>query len=368
MEAGEARYRGSFNPLMPSLSISNRVSDSRKATGATRWSAEGTFSLDIFNMAGYAGVSSSRASLRRAQADRRVKSAEVRQNLRRAFIELLYAQEQITVASRVLDIRRQNSELVSLKYDSGRESKGNRLRASAELTEAKALLAQARRGLRVSRRELGRQLGIDHYAALIASGTLDSVSSAEPPSATQAGDDHPTIAARQASLNAAQASLRESASGLWPKLAATYSRTKQGRTNFPTEYGWSAGGTLSLPIFNSGPTAVYHGIQAAQDDLRKSQEDLRAASDQVGSARESAWAAWADKTDQVEVQKAFLEAGRQRNDEASVRYSSGLMSFENWELVVADLVNSERGLVRARRDAVLAEADWDKANGLTLGE
>lgn len=369
VESSEARYRGSFNGLLPGLSLTNRATDSESATGASRWQAEGTASLDIFNMKSFARIGGASAALRRAEADWMLESVELRLGLRRAFAELLFSQELLSVAGRVSDIRRQNAELVGLKYDSGRESKGNALRASAELAEAQALLAQAARGLRVARRELGRRLGLEGFRVFVASGSLEARLLPAPPDDGFAGDRHPAVLQRAASRAQNSASLRESRSSLWPSLSANYTRDVKGRTYFPSsQLGWSASGILSIPIFGAGPTAAYYDVSAATRDLEKSEEDLRSIREQVAVALESAWAGLADKIDQLSVQKAFLEAARQRNDEASVRYTSGLMSFENWELVVADLVNSERGWVRARRDAVLAEAEWDRALGLALGE
>ena len=39
------------------------------------------------------------------------------------------------------------------------------------------------------------------------------------------------------------------------------------------------------------------------------------------------------------------------------------MTYEDWELIVTDRVNFERSLVQAQRDAVIAEAQWTKAQG-----
>jgi outer membrane protein TolC len=64
----------------------------------------------------------------------------------------------------------------------------------------------------------------------------------------------------------------------------------------------------------------------------------------------------------------YLESARQRNDEATIRYSSGLMTYENWEIVVTDLVNFERSSIRSKRDAVVSEASWEQSIGKTLEE
>lgn len=365
--ADRARYLGSYNGFLPGLSLTSRYSDSRDASGSSRWSADGTASIDLFNLNNFASVRSASASLSSAEAALRLRSADLRRSLRRAFAALLYSQEQVAVSERILAIRTQNSDLVSLKYESGRESKGNMLRARAELAEARAASAQSLRSLRVARRELGRQLGLDSFEVLIATGTLDA--GPLPPAADPAAiaARHPSVLSREAARRSANAALLSARSEFAPNVRASYSRGRVGPSYFPgRDPGWSASGVLSLPLFGSGLTAAYFDASAAKRELERSEQDLRAARNLVASELELSWADLAFAVDQLDVRRSFLEAARQRNSEASVRYSSGLMSFENWELIVADLVNSERGWVSARRDAVLAEADWNRALGLTL--
>lgn len=368
VEAARSRRLVSFNGLLPSLSLSKRLTDSKSASGDSRWQADGTASLDLLSMGNYARLSGADAAVSRAEADLRLQSADLRLALRKAFTELLFAQEVVAVSNKIREIRRQNSDLVSLKYDSGRESKGNMLRAKAESADAQAALSAALRSLRASQAELGRQIGLDAFSPLQTAGGMDP--GPMPPSWDPAAlaARHPLAAQREAAVAAARAGLRESKSGLWPTLSASYSKSFRGRSYFPPEPSWSAAGVLSLPLFGGGPTALSHGISAAGRDLERSEQGLRAARAQVQSALEAAWAGLAQSLDQLKVRELFLEAALQRNEEASVRYSSGLMTFENWELVVADLVDSERGVVRSRRDAMLAEAQWDRAAGLSLEE
>ena len=70
----------------------------------------------------------------------------------------------------------------------------------------------------------------------------------------------------------------------------------------------------------------------------------------------------------MEVQDAYLAASEQRNRESDVRYESGLMSFENWEQIVTDYVSFKRSALRARRDAVAAEAAWMSVLGRGMDE
>lgn len=305
VEAGGQRYRGSFNGLYPHVSLSNRVTDSDSATGASRWQADGSASLDLFNLASYARISSSSASLKRAEA---------------------------------------------------------------ELAEAEAGRAQAARALRVSRRELSRRLGLGADEVLLASGTLNIGPLPALPDSAALAASHPAVLQSAASESLARAALAEARSAFVPTLSVSAGKSFRGPGYFPEKASWSAAGVLSLPLFGGGPTAAYHDTAAAGRDVAKAGEDLRSAREAVRAGIEASWAGLADNSDQLEVQRGFLEAARQRNEESSVRYSSGLMSFENWEQVVTELVSSERGWVRSRRDAVLAEADWNNSTGRALGE
>ena len=76
----------------------------------------------------------------------------------------------------------------------------------------------------------------------------------------------------------------------------------------------------------------------------------------------------AQAQDQVKVQRAFLDAATQRKGESDIRYQSGLMTFQDWEVIMNDYVNSERGFLTAEQNVILAEAQWRFASGGQLGE
>lgn len=370
LEARRAAYRESFNGLMPRLNLTSSYNRSHADPIESRWQAGANASMDIFNMGNFASIQSNSASFDAAQASLQAASAGVLLALRRAFAQLLYAQAQIDVSTNILEQRKRDAELVALRYDSGRESKGNRLRTQAELLQAKADLDQSYRDLRSAQQEFNRQLGQDQFEAVTATGAL-AVSALYNETFSDWNpviDQHPSVLQQIASVDAAKADVRQAESALWPNLTANYSRTFQGDTYFPDNPNWSASGVVSLPIFAGGPTSAYYSVSGAKRSLESAQQALRSVRNQVRSDLESNWSSLASSRDQVKVQTAFLEAARQRNGEADVRYSSGLLSYENWELIVTDRVNFERSLIRAQRDTVIAEAEWENAMGKGLGD
>lgn len=368
-DASRASYYGSWNGLMPRLSLSNSVSESNSARQPA-WGASASASITLFDMGNIASIRSASASLSSAEASLRRSSSDLRASLRQAFSSLLFSQASVDVARSILELRRHDSELVTLRYDSGRESKGNMLRGKAQTLQAEVALASAERDLRSARREMSRQLGREGFEEFVASGTF---AAARPPSHP---DDlrtllplRPDVALAEASVRSAQASRSQSSSNLWPSLSANYSRTRSDSVEFPSaRSGWSAGATLSYPIFGGGPTETYFTVVAARRSYEKAVSDMAATRQQALSDLESAWSGFADAADAVKVQEALLAAARQRNDEADIRYASGLLSFDNWEVIVSDRVSTERQYLSARRAAMDAETAWDRALGRALGE
>lgn len=173
----------------------------------------------------------------------------------------------------------------------------------------------------------------------------------------------------EASARQAGVSVSQAESSLWPSLSANYSRSRSDSAEFPSQaYSWSAGASLSYPLFGGGPTSTWYATKAAKRSRDAADRDLASARVAGLTAFESSWSSYAGAVDQVRVQSALLEAARQRNDEADIKYASGLLSFDNWEVIVSDRVSTENQEVSALRKAMDAETAWNRALGRALGE
>ncbi|MEK7234504.1 MAG: TolC family protein [Elusimicrobiota bacterium] len=369
VDASRTSYYSAFNGFLPSLILSNSVSESSSLRKPS-YSASASAGLTLFSAEQTASIRSASAALNSGEASLRAASANLRSTLRRTFFALLFSQASLETARRIVVIRRHDSELVTLRYEAGRESKGNMLRAQAQLLQAEYAVISAQRDVRIAQRDMSRQLGREGFESFVATGTF----AAAPPPARP--DDfrallplRTDVAIAEAALRSSKASLDSANSVFWPALSASYSRSRSGATEFPNRANsWSAGASLSYALFGGGPAAAYLNTKASRLGHERTQSDLAAARHAALSDLESAWSNYADATDQVKVQNALLEASRQRNDEADVRYGSGLMSFEIWEAIVSERVSTERQVLSARRSAVDAETAWHRALGRALGE
>ncbi|MCX5796698.1 MAG: TolC family protein [Elusimicrobia bacterium] len=369
-QAGRASYLGSFNGLLPGVSLSNSYSSSNGSSGKPGYSAAASASISLFDMGQIAGIRSASAGYSQAEANLRQASASLRFSLRSAFTQAFIAEKNVEVARKILEIRQRNSEEVSLKYQSGKEYKGNMLNAQAQLLQSRASLAQALRSVRTARRALDQQLGLDDFSAVSVTGTLTALAPPElPADLDELISNRPDVLVQEAVIKAQRASVASAQSPLWPSLSADYTRSRSAGYEFPgSNYGWSAGATLSYPIFGGGPTSTYFAVKGAKNNLEKSLQDLRSVRNAALVDLENNWAAYANAVDQLRVAEASLESARQRNAEAEVRYASGLLSFDNWEVIVGEWVSAEQQAIFAQSGTVTAQAAWEKSLGKALGE
>ena len=367
--ASTASLRGSYNGLMPTLDLSNSYTKTQDAKSSL-WTAQATANLNVFDASAMAGIKSASAVLVQADARQRLASAQLRLDLRTAFLRRLFDDKDVEVSRNIEDLRRKSAQLVTLRYESGRESKGNKLRADAQYLEASAELAQARRRIRADHRALYRRLGLDTVEDTPVAGVLDVADPpAMPTDIRTIADQRPDVRVQWAGVAVAQADIRRAQSSLWPTLTAGYARFRTGASEFPSDNsGWSFRGVLDYPLFGGGPTATYYQIATAQQNLEKAQQELRSVRDQARADLETVWSAYATASENAKVQAALLAAARQRNEEADVRYNSGLLTYDSWEIIVTDRVSQERQAIQSQLTAATAQAVWENALGKTLEE
>lgn len=359
--AAKARYHASFNGFLPRLSLGQSYG-ANPASSQSRWNSSANASWTIWSAGQAADIRQTSAALAQARAERQTNSAQARYDLFSAFAQLLYAQESQGVSQRVLDLRRQYAELVSVKYRSGLEYKGNQMQSEADLAQAEADLAQTARDRKSSQVELSRQLERETASEISVVGDWSTL----PLAAPKLPDQNPQVTSAQAALDQARARETAALRVWWPTLSAQYSRSRQGEDFWGDHLNWSGGATLSISLFSGGLTAPWYDAAIAAYDRAQKEAALRETQGKVLSSLAQAVSALAQTRDQERVAEKYLAASRQQNDEAALRYTSGLMNFENWQSVVSRWASAEKSALRARRDAALAQAAWARAAGQPL--
>ena len=294
-------------------------------------------------------------------------SATVRFRLRSAFIDLLRAQEMLRITEEIYNIRRENLELITLRYESGLEHKGALLTAEADLASAEYDISQTKRSVEVAERKLTKEMGREQLVSMRVEGDFMITGPAkgkEKPDFSPIANNHPSLKQLVAQKNSAEFSLRSAYANFAPTLNGSAGANKSGSHWEPKGNQWNLGLSLTWPVFEGGlRMAQIAQAKALVEQLRENERSTR---DGLISTLEQTWALLQDAIENVEVQKKSLVATEERSKIAQAQYSIGFITFDNWTIIEDNLVKAKKAYLNAQAAAQAAEASWVQAKGEVL--
>jgi outer membrane protein TolC len=366
----DAVRMGAYSALYPQISAS--FSDTRAYRGAnltspsnysTAYGEQVSLAQTIFNgFATKGNIDQARAQLNLAFANLNGEKALISFNLKSAFAQLLYAQKLIKISRDVIDIRQGNARLVKLLYEGGSEDRGNMQLSQANLDQALYSFDQAVRTRDLSGVQLGVYVGQDLPAPVLAEGELRTEVLPVKPDFNNLALLTPPYFQHKAQVDAAAAGITVAQSGWYPTVTANASATRTD-SQFPLKnHGWSAGFSVSYPIFQGG--ATYFDVKAASASLRQALDNLRSGTNDAALTLAQMFKNMVDSEDNVRIQKELLDATALRYKIGEADYRNGLMSFQDFNTITNDYVGQQQSLLSAQLSAVIAEASWEEARGL----
>lgn len=358
---GANRSLGAF---LPNLSASAGISQSQseQLPVSKQASAGLNGSLSLFN--GFADL----AAKEQADADKQIalqryqrSLSDVTYHLKRDYITLLWAQDQVALFRQIQEKRDENMKLIQLKYDAGIEDKGSLLQVKADKAQADYDLNRAERARALALVNLNRSIGLDKPVEFIAVSSFAIPSGAAAVEIEKVLPRTPEYIQEVFTLNKAAAQRATARSGLYPSLNLNGSLNRSGDTWFPASSGWSAGLSLSYPFFTGGRNFYDAAIGAlayetAQETFRENVQLLRSSiADGLNS--------FIDSVEGVSVAKKSAEASKIQSDISTEKYLNGLVAYFEWYSVVNGYINSQKSLLNTRRDALLQQAAWQNLLG-----
>ncbi len=310
------------------------------------------------------------ATLRRQQA--LLKAAEatflaikstLSYNLTFAFVRLQYAQDFLNVADIIAKRRKENVNLVEMRFEAGRENKGAFLRSKAYYRQALFDVTQAKRGIKATQQQMAATMGrLDSVGLAVTGSWVSIVAIPETPNYHDLSQRTPDYLQAAAQVRAAQEGVRIATSDFYPDWSVSgMVGRRDDQSVIPENDQWSVGTTISWPIFSGGQS--YYALRGAQAERRASQAKLANTDNLMTAALEDKFTAWQNAMELTEVQAEFLEAAEIRSEIARAQYQNGLLSFEDWDLIENDLIEKQKVMLSSRRDAVIARAAWEKIIG-----
>ena len=367
----EAQYKGSFSNFYPQLSVSANGTDTHTTnhegsfashTDTQHYSGQFSAQQMIFDGFKTGGkVAQSSANYRVALMSEAIEKSTVHYALKSAFAQMLYAQELQQLSEHIATARKSEAQQVELKYDGGQEDKGSYLLTAANYRNALYGVSQAQRNLKVSQRQLAQIMGRITVTDIQVTGVLKTKTPVKEPDYVALAAGSPTLLQSEMTVEAAKSGITLARSEFWPTLTADATMTKDGKTLLPRKDSWQAGLTVSLPLFDGGQN--YFDVRAATAKYRQSLASRQNTNDQIVYNLEQSYNALLNAIELVEVNRQLLIANSTRAEITEAKYANGLASFQDYDQIQNSLINQQKAELQSRRDAVLAEAGWELAQG-----
>ena len=137
--------------------------------------------------------------------------------------------------------------------------------------------------------------------------------------------------------------------------------SRQGSTYFPDRERWQIALTLTIPIFDGlkdlGTYRSSVETKYASVSKRKS-----AVLDQIPRLRDAL--NLAKQSDiKYSIDTKFRQAASSRAEIARKKYNTGLLTFEDWDIIESELITRQTNFLSSKRDRILRYATWENLLG-----
>lgn len=236
------------------------------------------------------------------------------QDVVRAYLDLLGAQEEIRIRGALLDITADRLKELSQRLQVGRSRRSELLAAEAQHAQAAADQEQARAAERAAQFQLRFLTGLEEELTPVAPSSFPLPAPLE--AALAKARVRPDVEARRLESQAAERNIKVASRARWPSIGADANYYLERPPSFTDKLKWDVTITGSLPLYaGGGITAVvrqqearlrgarkaYEGsVRAAELETRTAQEDLTASATVTQALEKAASAAEANAKAQAE--------------------------------------------------------------------
>lgn len=366
LEYGVASASSGFLPQISASAGATKsgVEKDRNWTESDNGTASLNLSQDLFSGGG------NLASRKRALAQWSIGNEQYRQTLadvelrtRLAYIDVLYAQDLIDVTRKIEQRRRDNVRLIQLRFDGGRENAGSLARTKAQLSQASFEVRQAERTLTYALRNLAAALGQMDPAAG-AAGSLEARAPDAVADLEELMRQTPDYRIAATQVESSKQGMLVTRSSRFP-LVTFNASTGVGSGDYEEYNGsWSVGLRASVPLFTGNRTSS--DVAAAKERIVQSEMGLLDRANTLMASLQQRWNSYADAVEDAATQKEVYEAEKLREEISTAKYTQGLLSFEDWDIIENNLINQGKIQLARRRTAETEEARWKNALGRSM--
>ncbi len=296
-------------------------------------------------------------------------SADICHRLRTSYINVIRLEKLFETNRLISERRKQNAEMVRLRYEAGRENLGSALRAEAIAEQAAFDVRQTERQLEKEALRLARESGGEFVLPLRVDDDLEKMMKfVKLPEEDYAGlaDETPSVLRLLKIAESAKAEMMSAQSSVWPQVDGTYEYGYSGDRASHLKDQSSIGVSVTMPFFEGGKNVA--AIRKAKADYDAAENAVRSARDETVAQLAAARAPFIDAVEVVQVRKKFLEAARERAEIIRTEYATGLVNFLDFDTAEQENANAEKEYVESLANVFIQQSQWAKIRGVTLEE
>ncbi len=285
-------------------------------------------------------------------------------SLKESFINVYYAQETVKLSTKILNRRKQNYELVKLKYESGREDLGSLLRVEADMLQANYELNRATRALEMAVRTLFKTMGEDKFEFVKVDNidfsndvVLENLLSKD---VSEIISQTPEYKISELQLQKIKLQARNYSSVFYPTILASAGLSWSGNEVIPDFDKWnlSLSMRLSYTIFNGFKNI--NDLKIANNNIRTAEFDFYNTKLNLVNNFLNLKTSFIDNKEQATVREKYLQALEKQAEIISIKYANGLATYYDWYQTEDSLVNAQRSLLNLQREISLSKISIEK--------
>jgi outer membrane protein len=363
------KYLVGLNDYYPKISIGHSAnrSGSETSDASNSFSTSLSASEKIFSLKTLSSIKTRKISYEKMILNYSIESSNLRYELANAFMTFLIAEEKVKVDAKNMEMREMNARLLKLKYESGRESRGDAMYANALYELAKTNLQGSKRAFLSTQRKLAQYLNLPLNTVINAREDFKlpaiNITIQE---ALANIEKTPKIMVLKKDIETTKEAVFSAKYDLYPTLSASQSLRWSGNTELPSSRSWSLGLSLSLPLFSGGITHYRNNTRALKVNLESSNENLKNEISLIRLNLATAYEDFLNAIDAARTQVIMLQANEERYKETQVKYMAGKVSFIDLENIEQNLIDARLNHLEYLKNANLKKNYLNKLLGIEL--
>jgi len=358
--------RAGYYPQITASAGYNKYTLAADPTGAKQdqYTAGATLTQNIFDFGKtWNQVTIQQRNVDASREDLRNVNSQIVFNVKQAYYGLLQAEKNSAVFKETVVQFEQHLNQAKGFYEVGVKSKFDVTKAEVDLSNARLNLIRAENARKIARVTLNNAMGLPDAEAYTIEDTLsfqkNPVTFEE--ARQKAFANRPDLKSIAARRESSETSLSLARKGYLPTLSGNANYTRVSDTYPPDQSGWSAGVTLTFPLFSGFSTG--YQISEAKENLYVLKANEEALQQGILLDVQQSFLNLQEAEERVAIAALTVKQAEENFDIAKGRYEAGVGSpIEETDALVA-LSNAKTNHIAALSDYKVAEAALVKATG-----